>query len=159
MILGNDIVAFLATAVLGAIIGLILVVVLCRTVRLESMAALLMVAVFSAGSWLLFKVSDDVRTTVRWLIQSGKYKAEILAQPNSINGELKHAEWDDWGLAGMETVVYLVFDPNDSLGAAAESHSPGKYSGIPCKVPNVRRLESHWYTVLFCTDTDWNHCS
>ena len=159
MILGNEIGTFLGTAVIAAIVGLVLLVVLFRTIRRQSMAALSMVAVFGAASWLLFRVSDDVRTTGRWFIQSGRYKTEILAQPNSTNGELKHAEWDGWGFAGAgDTVVYLVFDPNDSLAAAAKSHSPGKYSGIPCEVPNVRRLENHWYTVLFYTDTDWNHC-
>jgi hypothetical protein len=50
---------------------------------------------------------------------------------------------------------YLVFDPGDSLSAAAASHQPGKFNGIPCEVYRVRRLESHWYTVLFYTDEDW----
>jgi len=159
MILGNEIGTFLWTALIAAIVGLALLVVLFLTIRHQSIAALSMVAVFGAVSWLLFRVSDDVRTTGRWLIQSGRYKTEILAQPNSTNGELKHAEWDGWGFAGADTVVYLVFDPNDSLAAAAKGNSPGKYSGIPCEVPNVRRLENHWYTVLFYTDTDWNHCS
>jgi len=51
--------------------------------------------------------------------------------------------------------VFLVFDPTDSLSAAAKSHSPGKFKGIPCEVPLVRRLESHWYTVRFYTDEYW----
>ena len=159
MVLGNGIGTFLGTAVVAAVVGVILFVILFRTVRRQSMAAVSMVVVFGAVSWLLFRVSDDVRTTGRWLIQSRKYKAEILGQPNPANGELKHAEWDGWGFAGSgDTVVYLVFDPNDSLAAAAKSHSPGKYNGIPCKVPNVRRLENRWYTVLFYTGTDWNDC-
>ena len=150
MILGNDIGTFLETAIIAATVGLILFVVFFRTIRRQSVAA----------SWLLFSVSDDIRTDGRWLIRSGRYKAAILSQPNSTNGELKHAEWDGWGFAGSgDTVVYLVFDPKDSLAAAAKSRSPGKYSGIPCEVPSVRRLENHWYTVLFYTDTDWNHCS
>jgi hypothetical protein len=159
MILGNGIGTFLGTAVIAAIVGLVLLVVLLRTIRRQTIAALSMAVVFGATSWLLFKVSDDVRTTGRWFIQSGRYKAEILAQPTSMNGELKHAEWDGWGFAGADTTVYLVFDPDDSLAAAARSRSPGKYNGIPCEVPSVRRLENHWYTVLFYTDTDWNHCS
>ena len=160
MVLGNDIGTFLGTALIGAIVSVILFVILLRTVRRQSMAALSMVVVFGALSWLLFKVSDDVRTTGRWLIQSRKYKAEILAKPTPANGELRHAEWDRWGFAGSGgTVVYLVFDPNNSLAAAAKSHSPGKYGGIPCEVLAVRRLENHWYTVLFYTDTDWNYCS
>jgi hypothetical protein len=92
---------------------------------------------------------------VRWLVRSRSYKTEVLAQPNSANEELKHIEWDGWGWAGMDTTVYLVFDPTDSLSQAASNHQPGKYSGIPCKVFLVRRLESHWYTVWFYTNYEW----
>jgi hypothetical protein len=159
LVFGNDIEPFLATAVLGAIVAGILFAIFFVTVPRHTMAALSMVVVCFALSWLLFEVSGDLRTTGRWLIQSGRYKAEVLAQPNPVNGELKHAAWDGWGFAGMDTVVYLVFDPNDSLAAAAKSHSSGKYSGIPCEVHIVRRLERQWYTVLFYTDTDWDHCS
>jgi hypothetical protein len=159
MIFGNGVLAFLATALLGTIITLVVFVFFFRTIRRQSPASLLLVAIFIAASCGLFKVSDDVHTAGRWLLQSGQYRAEILAQPDSPNGELKHADWDIWGFAGAETMVYLVFDPNDSLRVAAGSHSPGKYSGIPCEVPNVRRLENHWYTVRFYTNTDWNHCS
>jgi hypothetical protein len=57
---------------------------------------------------------------------------------------LKHVEWESsgWGPIGP-TIVYLVFDPADSLSAAAKSHQAGKFSGIPCEVPRVQRLESH----------------
>lgn len=92
MVLGNDIGTFLATALVAAIVGIILFVILLRTVRRQSVAALSTVVVFGAASWLLFRVSDDVRTTGRWLIESRKYKAAILAQPDPANGELKHAE-------------------------------------------------------------------
>jgi hypothetical protein len=159
MIFGNGVLAFLATALLGTIIALVVVVIFFRTIRRQGMAGLSMVAIFIAASYVLLRVSDDVHTAGRWLLESGKYKAEILAQPDSTAGELKHADWDIWGFAGAETIVYLVFDPNDSLRAAAGSHSPGKYSGVPCEVPSVRRLEAHWYAVRFYTNTDWNHCS
>jgi len=103
MILGNDIGTFLGTAVIAAIVGLILLVVLFRTIRRQSIAVLSMVAVFGGASWLLFRVSDDVRTTGRWLIQSGRYKTEIRVQTNSTNGELKHVEWDGWVLLELVT--------------------------------------------------------
>jgi len=32
----------------------------------------------------------------RWLVWSRSYKAEVLAQPDSANKELKHIEWDGW---------------------------------------------------------------
>jgi hypothetical protein len=76
-----------------------------------------------------------------------------------MNARLKHVEWDGWGFAGSDTVVYLVFDPDNSLASAARIGAPGKLHGIPCEVPHVRRLEHQWYTVLFYTDTDWDHCN
>jgi|HubBroStandDraft_6_1064221.scaffolds.fasta_scaffold723783_2 hypothetical protein len=91
----------------------------------------------------------------RWLLWSRSYKTEVLVQPSSANGELKHIEWDGWGWAGMDTTVYLAFDPSDSLSQAASSLQPGKYSGIPCEVFLVRRLESRWYTVCFYTNYEW----
>lgn len=101
------------------------------------------------------KNADVIETEGRWLVLSHGYKAKVLAQPASGNEELKHIEWDGWGFAGMDTNVYLVFDPTDSLSLAAKSHRAGKYDGIPCVVPFVHRLESHWYTVLFYTDESW----
>jgi hypothetical protein len=95
----------------------------------------------------------------RWLVWSRSYKAEVLAQPNSANEELKHIEWDGWGWAGMDTTVYLVFDPTESLSQAASNRRPGKYRGIPCEVFLVRRLESHWYTVWFYTNYEWGQPS
>jgi hypothetical protein len=54
--------------------------------------------------------------------------------------------------------VYLVVDPDDSLSTAAKTGAAGRFSGIPCEVSLVRRLESHYYSVRFYTDTDWGHC-
>ncbi len=118
-----------------------------------------MLVVFCSVLWLLWTISDYVHTTGRWVIHSKAYKAKVLAQASPTNEELKHIEWDGWGFAGSDTTVYLVFDPHDSLAMAAKSGQPGKFNGIPCEVPEVRRLEDHWYTVLFYTDTDWNHCN
>jgi hypothetical protein len=95
---------------------------------------------------------------VRWLAWSRAYKAKVLTQPHSSNGDLQHIEWDGWGWAGQDTVVYLVFDPTNSLSQAAISHQPGKYAGIPCEVPTVRQLESNWYTVRFYTNDEWHNC-
>jgi hypothetical protein len=92
--------------------------------------------------------------SARWLLWSRSYKAKVLAQPDSANGEFKHIEWDGWGWAGIDTTVYLVFDPTDSL-SRANGQRPGKYSGLPCEVPLVKRLEDKWYTVRFYTNHDW----
>lgn len=105
--------------------------------------------------WVLVGYRSAIGNRAKWLLRSHDYKAAVLAQPETTNGELKHVEWDSWGWGGEDTVVYLVFDPTDSLFRAASSHQPGKYNGIPCQVLLVRQLESHWYTVWFYTDHDW----
>jgi hypothetical protein len=61
------------------------------------------------------------KTTARWLLWSRDYKSKVLSQPSSSRGDLKHIEWDGWGWAGMNTAVYLVFDPTDSLSPAAKN--------------------------------------
>lgn len=115
-----------------------------------------MLVIYWAISAALVTNYSAIRGISRWLIWSHDYKVEVLAQPAPANGELKHIEWDGWGFPGAgDTTVYLVFDPTDSLSEAARSHRPGRFNGIPCEVPLVRRLESHWYTVLFYTDEWW----
>jgi len=126
----------------------------CKNLRIAAM-----VATFWTASALLFIYGPEVRSPIKWLLFSTKYKNQVLAQPVSSNGDFKHTEWDGWGWAGINTSVYLVFDPTDSLAAAAKSHQPGKFKGIPCAVPWVRRLQSHWYRVMFYTDQDWGGCS
>jgi hypothetical protein len=62
---------------------------------------------------------------------------------------LKHTEWDGWGWGGQDFSVFLVFDPTDSLSGPAENHQSGKLNGIPFEVSDVRRLDSHWYLIIF----------
>jgi hypothetical protein len=159
MLFGNDAGAFLLTVLLGATVCVVLLIVVVLKIRRQIISSLLVLVVFGAVCWALFRVSEDVRTVCRWTLHENAYKAEVLAQPSSMNARLKHVEWDGWGFAGSDTVVYLVFDPNDSLASAARIGAPGKFNGIPCEVPHVRRLEHQWYTVLFYTDTDWDHCN
>lgn len=98
----------------------------------------------------------QLRPMLRWTLWSHRYKSELLAQAPPANGQLKHVEWErsGWGPIGP-TIVYLVFDPTDSLSEAAKSHRPGRFSGIPCEVPRVQRLESHWYAATFYTEESW----
>lgn len=99
---------------------------------------------------------ETLRASLRWRLWSHRFKAEVLAQPAPAKGELRHMEWEATGFAGVANeTVYLVFDPTDSLSAAARSHSRGKFGGIPCEVPLVYRLESHWYSVWFYADEEW----
>src|ERR1700722_313340 len=117
-----------------------------------------MVATFWAVSAFLFLHSSDVRSPIKWFLWSHQYKAQVLAQPASPGEDFKHVEWDGWGWGGINTSVYLVFDPTDSLAGAARNDQSGKFNGIPCEVPWVRRMESHWYTAMFYTDKDWSGC-
>ena len=100
-----------------------------------------------------------VKTTIRWWLWSGEYKAKVVSQTASSNTDFHHIEWDGWGWAGMNTVIYLVFDPTDSLSSAAKSQQVGRFKGVPCEVYRVSRLESKWYTVQFYTGEDWESCN
>jgi len=156
IIFGNDIGTFLLSVVIAALVVIVLLILAIVNVRRHSLSALAMLVVFCCLSWLLFKAADDIRYTGRWLFKSQKYKSEVLAQ-SSVSSQFKHVEWDGWGfVASGDTVVYLVFDPKDSLAVAARSHNPGKFDGIPCEVFKVRRLEKYWYSVQFYTDTGWD---
>lgn len=110
-------------------------------------AGLLVILIAVAVAWNFY----SIRTPIRWFLWSDTYKSEVMGA----KGELKHSEWDGWGFAGVDTNVYLVFDPADSLAAAAEKNNPGKLQGLPCEVCLVKRLESHWYTVQFYTGEFW----
>jgi hypothetical protein len=148
-------------AVAPALIVLSLVLLIYGAIRRNRRALSLLIAL--AAVWAisvpLFLYGEAFRTSTRWLAWSHRYEREIMSQPAPANGDLKHAEWDGWGFAGADTTVYLVFDPADALSTAAKTRQAGKFNGIPCKVPFVHRLETHWYTVLFYTDQTWGQCS
>ena len=115
-----------------------------------------MLTVYWALSFGFVKNYYTIRNAARWSVWSRRYKADVLAQASSGTEQFKHIDWDGWGFPGAgDTTVYLVFDPTDSLSAAAKSHHPGKFSGLPCTVPLVSRLERQWYAVLFYTDERW----
>lgn len=122
----------------------------------QCLSMLFTLVVFLGASWALLKNEGTIRPSIRWLLWSHRYKAEVLAQPSPANGELRHMEWEATGFASVaNSTVYLVYDPTDSLAVAAKSHSPGKFGGMPCEVLRVLRLERHWYSVQFYTDESW----
>lgn len=127
-------------------ISILIYAALSRNLRLA-----LIVATFCAVSALVFLYSFQISTFTRWGLWSGHYKKEVLVEPTPVNGDLKHIEWAGWGFAGMDSTVFLVFDPTNSLAEAAQKDQFGKLKGIPCEVDWVRRMDSHWYIVL--TDT------
>jgi hypothetical protein len=124
-----------------------------------SLSIYLMFPAYWIVSAVLFMNSAELRCRTRWLLHSNEFKTTLMAHSIPANGDLRHIEWDGWGWAGMDTTEYLVYDPTDSLWGAAKSRSPGKFPGIPCEVPRVRRLESHWYSVTFYTDMGWGKCN
>jgi hypothetical protein len=110
-------------------------------------------------SGLIFRHFSEVRDGSRWLFQAKTYKASVLALPVPPNGDFRHVEWEGWGFAGAgDTTVYLVLDPSDSLSEPAKNHLSGKFAGVSCAVYRIHRLEKHWYTVAFYTDTSWGQC-
>ena len=135
---------------------ILLVVAAIRKRPRRCLSILFMVAAFLAISVALFSEEGTLRPALRWLLFSHRYKAELVAAPNAANGDLKHIEWDvsGWGPVGP-TIVYLVFDQADSLSAAAKSRHSRRFSGLPCEVARVQRLELHWYAVTFYTEERW----
>ena len=128
--------------------------------RKQTYAAFSLFALFLIFTVVIFTHFLSTRDTVRWFLRRGESKHVVLSQSTPTNGQLQHMEWEGWGFPGAgNTVVYLVFDPADSLASAARTGSSGKFSGLPCEVVRVHRLEKSWYTTLFYTDTDWDHCS
>jgi hypothetical protein len=119
----------------------------------------LLLALSLGAAWLVGKHFTDTRTTARWLLYSKTYKERTLAAASTSDGYLKHSEWDGWGFPGAgNTVEYIVFDPENALSTDANGKVAGQFNGIPCRVAQVIREESHWYVVRFYTGTDWDHC-
>jgi|SRR5580698_487485 hypothetical protein len=142
------------------VVSLILLLLAFKRRRGQRRIALIAWALFVILTIVIFTHFLDTRDAVRWLAYGRSFKAKTLAQTNPGPSDLKHTEWEGWGFPGAgDTVVYLVFDPTDSLAAAAKSGASGEFGDLPCAVVRVRRREKGWYTVLFYTDTDWDHCA
>jgi len=125
----------------------------------RSLSMLLTLVAFLVVSVALLKNEGLLRPWLRWSLWSRRFKAEVLAQPTPANGQFKHIEWDGWGGTPVgDWTAYVVFDPTDSLSGAAKSDSSGRFSGVPCSVDHVRRLESHWYSVVLGMNEWWDQC-
>ena len=100
-----------------------------------------------------------VDSRLRWWCWGGYYRRLVLAQPAQV-GELRHVEWDGWGIAGNEITAYLVFDPDPDavVPSRAGLREGGQVHGIPCGVADTDRLSPHWSIVTMYTNTDWNQC-
>jgi hypothetical protein len=160
-IYGTDIDWLLYAAAVGVLGGIgLLGSIALRAVFRKRQDVLMALAIFGAYvavTAVFFVGYGELRPILRWSLWSQRYKSELLAQATPASGQqLKHVEWErsGWGPVGP-TIVYLVFDPTDSLSVAAKSHRAGRFSGIPCEVPRVQRLEGHWYAVTFYTEESW----
>ncbi len=135
-------------------------VLIYAAVRKRPIIAMGVATVWLISQTLIFH-NIEIRSFTRWCLWSGQYKNKVLAQPASVDGSLKHIEWDGWGWGGQDFSAFLVFDPADSLSVPAKSNQSGKMKGIPCEVSGVRRMDSHWYIVYFDAYVDqasWNSC-
>jgi hypothetical protein len=127
-----------------------------RKRKRQIISPLLAIIAFVAVAAALLEGGDALRSSLRWLLWSQHFKAELLAQPSPPNGELRHLEWDATGFAGVaNSTLYVVFDPSDALASVTRS---GKVAGVPCEILLARQLEKHWYAVRFYTDEEWGDC-
>jgi hypothetical protein len=134
----------------------VLVIAIVKKRKLLQGSTVLTLAAVIVVSFAILKLQDPIRESLRWLLWSNRFKAEVLASPAPRPGELRHMEWEATGFAGIaNNTIYLVMDPSDALHLAAQTGSSGKYPGIPCEVLRVRRLEARWYSVRFYTDEAW----
>jgi hypothetical protein len=128
-----EILYFIAVVPLIGLILLLLVFINAVGKRQRrSLSILLALVAYCGSSWLLWKSSMDIRPTERWLFHSRTYKAEVLAQPSPQNGELRHVEWDGWGMLAQDTQVYLTYDPSNSL--SHKDPLTGQFGSLRCDV-------------------------
>jgi hypothetical protein len=155
----SDLCAILYVFATIPLVSLVLLLIAYRRRGKQRLSALSAFALFLVFTAVLFARLDEMRSDARWFVYGRTFKANLLTQPNAAGGLFKHIEWEGWGFAGAgDTVVYLVFDPTDSLASASKTRASGRFSGLPCDVYRVRRLDTKWYAVYFYTDTDWEHC-
>jgi hypothetical protein len=148
---------FLAAPLLTVIWASVVLVRALARRRMPGLSILVTFPLFWVVTLALSVNSAQIHSLVRWTFHSREFKARVLSREPEPNA-LRHTIWTVGGFAGENTVIYLVFDPNNSLESAALSKKPGKFAGLPCEVFRVRRLESQWYTTQFYTDSEWDRC-
>lgn len=150
----------IAVALFGTgLVGLWLGVEFLRKGRRMSVKSVLVFAAFLAVTAVVVLNQSHVRPRLHWLVWSQRYKSEVLASTALRDGEFKHVEWDGdgWGSGATgDWMSYVVFDPSDSLSKATKKNVPAQYSGIPCTVIRIRRLEKHWYSVVLDMNEFWD---
>ena len=156
---GSDLGALLIVLIAAPLLttGLIMVGLVFSSRRRWLVTIVVVFCILSSAT-ALFTNYQVTRQRARWVVGSSVYKSRLLKQPLPPSA-LRHLDWDGWGFAGAgNTEVYLVYDPADLLAAETAIHRTGKFSGIPCPVWDVQRLEKNWYSVRFFTDQTWDKC-
>jgi len=96
-----------------------------------------------------------LRFETRWVFTRSSSMNEMRTHLATQNG-IKYFEWDTWGMAGQDTIVYLVYDPADRLRHPRKTAEGRTSSGLPHEVWQIWRLEPHWYSVVFYTNSCWD---
>ena len=153
---------FLIVPIICLVIFVLLFVIAFSSKRRRRSSMLLGTVTFLLVTGAMLMTQEEIRPSLRWLLWSRTLKAQVLSQSTTSNDELKHIEWDGWGGAPVgDWTAYVVYDPGDSLSAAAKKGQRGIYKrlrGIPCEVDSVRRLEPHWYSVVLGMNEWWERC-
>ena len=118
----------------------------------------LVLCVFCCVSLACFKANYFLRVHGRWVWLAGTAKRRVLAQEAPPVGQLRHMDWDGWGMFAQDTEVYLVTDPANATMAITRSADGLKVKGVPCNFWRSYRLEPHWYALVFFTQTSWDSC-
>ena len=159
-IIGKDVLYFFFLGPIASLVLLVLLIVSAVRRKLRRCLSLVLtLSLFLLVSVGLLENSGAIRRSLRWLLFSRQFKAQVLAQPLPPNGELKHFEWDGWGGGPVgDWTAYVVFDPTDSMALSAKSNSSGKVRGVPCNVDEVHSLERQWYSVTLSMNEWWESC-
>jgi hypothetical protein len=112
----------------------------------------LALAVFLGITFAMSCSETRLRPWARWLIFSNTYKSQVLAQTVASQNDLRFIQWDGWGWAGMETNVYLIYDPSDKLKVRTNGVLRKKSVEITEKSQFIQRLEHNWYSATLYTD-------
>jgi hypothetical protein len=109
------------------------------------------VVTFVCVSFAMSHSETHLRPWARWLIASSSYKSQVIAQPITDPSGIRFIEWDGWGWAGMDTNVYLIYDPSDTLKFGAHKVQGKKSVEITEKAQFIQRLEHNWYSATLFT--------
>jgi hypothetical protein len=147
-----QIVYFLLLVPLAIFVWLIVGLIL-RTRRVW--LTLFLFCVVTAISW---KIDYFLRVHGRWLVLAASSKKQVLAQPPPATGQLRHLDWDGWGMFAQDTEVYLVNDPANATLEIEKTKDGLMAKSVPCHFWRAYRLEPHWYALVYFTSTGWDDC-